>query len=131
MPWKAFIAILSSRAQTLRWYTLRNWSLRELRRESCKSILYDSQPRPSSLIESRRRNWHLSPKQDHLVCFFGGSLMLGATVAEAMVQPVSVPPKRKELTPNGIRDWVTGAALIKTCWDTHDTATYVLIFFKF
>ncbi|KAK7464335.1 mannosyl-oligosaccharide alpha-1,2-mannosidase [Stygiomarasmius scandens] len=73
--------------------------------------------------ETGELNWHLSPKQDHLVCFFGGSLMLGATVAEAMVQPVSVPPKRKELTPNGIRDWVTGAALIKTCWDTHDTAT--------
>ncbi|THV00628.1 glycoside hydrolase [Dendrothele bispora CBS 962.96] len=81
----------------------------------------------AELIPERTRTgeltWRLSPKQDHLVCFFGGSLMLGATITGASIQPVSVPPRKKELTPVGIRDWQTGAALVKTCWDTHDTAT--------
>ncbi|KAF5346120.1 hypothetical protein D9758_009958 [Tetrapyrgos nigripes] len=68
-------------------------------------------------------SWRLSPKQDHLVCFFGGSLMLGATITGATVQSVSVPPKKKEFTEVGVRDWKTGTALVKTCWDTHDTKT--------
>ncbi|KAH8836075.1 glycoside hydrolase [Flagelloscypha sp. PMI_526] len=60
-----------------------------------------------------------SPKQDHLVCFLGGTLMLGATTVGALVTPVSVPPKPSELTPQGLRDWKTGYELIETCMDTH------------
>ncbi|KAG6852794.1 hypothetical protein C0991_009097 [Blastosporella zonata] len=67
--------------------------------------------------------WRLTPKQDHLVCFLGGSLMLGATRTGALVQTVSVPPSDKELSEAGKRDWKNGAELIKTCMATHDTAT--------
>ncbi|THU79563.1 glycoside hydrolase [Dendrothele bispora CBS 962.96] len=81
----------------------------------------------SELIPEQHPNgqlsWRLTPKQDHFVCFFGGSLMLGSTITGANVQPVSVPPMKTELTEIGSRDWQTGTALVKTCWDTHDTAT--------
>ncbi|KAJ7134642.1 glycoside hydrolase [Mycena epipterygia] len=81
----------------------------------------------SELIPERHPNgdlsWRLTPKQDHLVCFFGGSLMLGATTAGALVHPVSVPPRPEELSEEGKRDWKTGLNLIKTCMDTHSTAT--------
>ncbi|KAJ7069712.1 glycoside hydrolase [Mycena amicta] len=68
-------------------------------------------------------SWRLTPKQDHLVCFLGGSLMLGATTTGALVHPVSIPPRPEELTEQGKRDWKTGMSLVKTCMDTHDTAT--------
>ncbi|KAF8971818.1 glycoside hydrolase family 47 protein [Flammula alnicola] len=67
--------------------------------------------------------WRLTPKQDHLVCFIGGSLMLGATRTGALTHPVSVPPRPEELSENGKRDWQTGVELVKTCMHTHDTAT--------
>lgn len=68
-------------------------------------------------------SWRLTPKQDHLVCFFGGSLMLGAVTAGAVVDEVSTPPKPDQLSEVGMRDWKTGAELVKTCMATHDTAT--------
>lgn len=74
-----------------------------------------------------RRSWVRSLKQDHLVCFLGGSLMLGATTAGAIAQPVSVPPTPEELSPVGQRDWTTGVNLIETCVDTYRTATYVFV----
>ncbi|KAF9235130.1 glycoside hydrolase family 47 protein [Melanogaster broomeanus] len=67
--------------------------------------------------------WRLVPKQDHLVCFLGGSLMLGATTSGAVVDHVSVPPLPHELSEQGKRDWLTGVELIKTCMATHDTQT--------
>ncbi|EKM61778.1 glycoside hydrolase family 47 protein [Phanerochaete carnosa HHB-10118-sp] len=67
--------------------------------------------------------WRLVPKQDHLVCFFGGSLMLGATITGATQYPISVPPRPEQLTKQGKRDWVNGVELIKTCMKTHETKT--------
>jgi mannosyl-oligosaccharide alpha-1,2-mannosidase len=69
------------------------------------------------------RVWHLSPKQDHLVCFLGGSLMLGATTTGANFASVSTPPLASELTETGQKDWILGTELINTCMDTHKTAT--------
>jgi hypothetical protein len=80
-------------------------------------------PRTESVSIS---SWRLTPKQDHLVCFLGGSLMLGATRTGTLVHPASVPPQVGELSETGKRDWKTGVELVKTCMDTHDTATYVL-----
>lgn len=51
--------------------------------------------------------------------------MLGATRVGALVQSVSIPPRPEELSKKGKRDWQTGVELIKTCMNTHDTATYV------
>ncbi|EIM83275.1 glycoside hydrolase [Stereum hirsutum FP-91666 SS1] len=81
----------------------------------------------SELVPERDQNnqmsWRLMPKQDFLVCFFGGSLMLGATRTGSLVHPVSRPPLPEELSETGQRDWRTGAELIKTCMATHDTKT--------
>jgi hypothetical protein len=68
-------------------------------------------------------SWRLTPKQDHLVCFLGGSLMLGATTVGALVHPVSIPPKPDELSTAGKRDWKNGVELVNTCMATHDSAT--------
>ncbi|KAJ7611249.1 glycoside hydrolase [Roridomyces roridus] len=68
--------------------------------------------------------WDVEPKQDHLVCFLAGSLMLGATTAGALPNTkVSVPPQMSELTKAGRRDWETGVALLEGCMATHQTAT--------
>lgn len=66
------------------------------------------------------RNWRLSPKQDHLVCFLGGSLLLGATEART-----GVPPDLTTFSEKRLRDWNIGMELIRTCMETHKTATYV------
>ncbi|KAI0281280.1 glycoside hydrolase [Russula aff. rugulosa BPL654] len=68
-------------------------------------------------------SWRLTPKQDFLVCFFGGNLLLSATRAGSLVQNVSVPPRAEELSDVGRRDWTTGIELIRTCMATHDTKT--------
>ncbi len=65
------------------------------------------------------------PKQDFLVCFFAGNLLLSATRAGSLVKNVSVPPRAEELSDVGQRDWTTGVELIRTCMATHDTKTYV------
>ncbi|KDR66379.1 hypothetical protein GALMADRAFT_259456 [Galerina marginata CBS 339.88] len=67
--------------------------------------------------------WVLQAKQDHLVCFLAGSLMLGATTSGAIVNPVSIPPRMEELSPQGQRDWKTGVDLLETCMYTHETST--------
>ena len=68
-------------------------------------------------------SWRLVPKQDHLVCFLGGSLMLGATTAGALIADVTVPPRPEQLTPEAKRDWRVVVELIRTCMETHKTAT--------
>jgi hypothetical protein len=73
-------------------------------------------------------SWRLTPKQDFLVCFFGGNLLLSATRLGALVQEVNVPPRPEELSEIGKRDWTTGIELIRTCMATHETKTYVLLF---
>ncbi|KAI0281283.1 glycoside hydrolase [Russula aff. rugulosa BPL654] len=81
----------------------------------------------SELIPERdsqgKISWRLTPKQDFLVCFFGGNLLLSATRAGSLVQNVSVPPRVEELSDVGRRDWTTGIELIRTCMATHDTKT--------
>ncbi|KAJ6505770.1 glycoside hydrolase [Mycena vitilis] len=78
---------------------------------------------PKRLAYNNQMSWVRTRKQDHLVCFLGGSLMLGATTAGALTEPVSVPPKESELSDVGQRDWTTGVALIETCVDTYRTAS--------
>lgn len=82
----------------------------------------------SELIPERQPtgkiDWRRFAKQDHLVCFLGGSLMLGATTTQALTFPVSVPPAAGELLKTGKRDWMTGFELVNTCVDTYKkTAT--------
>ncbi|KAF9467017.1 glycoside hydrolase family 47 protein [Collybia nuda] len=82
----------------------------------------------AELVPQRGRTgqigWHLVPKQDHLVCFLGGSLMLGATTTGTLGDGVSIPPAEDELSEIGDRDWKTGSEILDTCIDTYKgTAT--------
>ncbi|KAI0347895.1 glycoside hydrolase [Trametopsis cervina] len=88
-----------------------------------QGVLYTSELIPQRTPPNGEIAWSLIPKQDHLVCFLGGSLMLGAVTAGAVVDPVSVPPRAEQLTESGRRDWANGVELIETCMRTHETAT--------
>ncbi|KAG2035675.1 glycoside hydrolase [Suillus americanus] len=85
-------------------------------------LLYIAELNPER-TQNGEIGWRLTPKQDHLVCFLGGSLMLGATTSGALVHNVLIPPRTDELTDQGERDWLTGVELINTCMATHDTQT--------
>jgi Glycosyl hydrolase family 47 len=91
------------------------------------NVCYSSSaPRSIHTSYTVNSEWRRSAKQDHLVCFLGGSLMLGATTTEAQTLPVSVPPTARELSKTGKRDWTTGFELVNTCVDTYkQTATCV------
>ncbi|KAJ7473943.1 glycoside hydrolase family 47 protein [Mycena latifolia] len=88
-----------------------------------KKLTFTMELHPQRLATTGQLKWVRMLKQDHLVCFLGGSLMLGATATGALTQPVSVPPKVEELTSVGQRDWTTGVNLIETCVDTYRTAS--------
>ncbi|KAG8868620.1 mannosyl-oligosaccharide alpha-1,2-mannosidase, partial [Tulasnella sp. 331] len=93
-----------------------------LKRSPSRKLLYTSEFHnvrwPSYDEQPDVASWHVEHKQDHLVCFLGGSLMLGATEAHT-----SIPPKARDLTRAAIRDWNSGQDLIETCMATHETAT--------
>ncbi|KIY50426.1 glycoside hydrolase [Fistulina hepatica ATCC 64428] len=94
-----------------------------LRRSVPNNHLWTVELIPERDRKTGELRWKLTPKQDHLVCFFGGSLMLGATTAGALVHPVSIPPQADELTDSGRRDWKNGIDLIDSCLYTHNTST--------
>ncbi|EIW67442.1 hypothetical protein TREMEDRAFT_33664 [Tremella mesenterica DSM 1558] len=62
--------------------------------------------------------WKIVPKQDHLVCFLGGSFLLGVTEGG-----------RRELNeetlvmPRDLEDVAVGTGIIEGCMKTHETAT--------
>ncbi|KZS93510.1 glycoside hydrolase [Sistotremastrum niveocremeum HHB9708] len=82
------------------------------------NFLYTAELMPER-TQTHQMQWRLVPKQDHLVCFLGGSLMLGATDGGHF----SVPPRAEEFVGTARRDWTTGYELIKTCMETHRTHT--------
>ena len=112
---------VSKRASSTRQSSFLNATLRNLM-ASCRFL----SPRSIELLNPFcDRLWRLIPKQDFLVCFFGGNLLLSATLAGGVVSSVSVPPRAEELSDLGRRDWTTGIELIRTCMATHETKTYV------
>lgn len=62
-------------------------------------------------------NLSLDSQQDHLVCFLGGSLLLGVTGGRG-----PVPPDVSSFTAVETDDFYVGASLIRTCVETY-TAT--------
>ncbi|GAA5961860.1 hypothetical protein JCM3765_004098 [Sporobolomyces pararoseus] len=59
------------------------------------------------------------PKQDHLVCFLSGSLLLGASTSPDLSQAVALPPLEDEFTDRDQDDWYLGKELLRTCVDTY------------
>lgn len=76
-------------------------------------------PLPSSIsadTSNSDSDYFVSHKQDHLVCFLGGSLLLGA------VDPTGT----KQQTARQRADQEVGEGLIEGCMETHRTATCVI-----
>jgi hypothetical protein len=63
------------------------------------------------------RTWQIVPKQDHLVCFLGGSFLLGVT--EGGKRQV----EWDKLEKRDMEDFVVGKGIIESCMKTHETAT--------
>ena len=101
-----------------------SFSLSAFQTDGCMPLVYNAVPLTcTNMMDSS--GWRVSPKQDHLVCFLGGSLMLGATTTGTK-SPVSVPPDLTQLSEDAQADWKLGEALIETCVDTYTaSATYV------
>ncbi|CAE6444774.1 hypothetical protein ACGC1H_006871 [Rhizoctonia solani] len=79
------------------------------------SYIAELEPTRSAKIHEK---WKVSPKQDHLVCFLGGSLQLGVTEGHSL-DPKSV----RKLSAGKQRDWKLGEELTRTCMATHETKT--------
>lgn len=83
-------------------------------------LLFTTEVQPFQPNPKERHTFRLIPKQDHLVCFLGGSLMLGATESQSPIPPTSL----KELGQRqaaALEDWSVGHELIRTCVETYKT----------
>ncbi|KAG8825522.1 mannosyl-oligosaccharide alpha-1,2-mannosidase [Serendipita sp. 401] len=89
-----------------------------VKRTPANGVLYVAELHPQYNRETKSMDWKLYPKQDHLVCFLGGSLLLGVTEGKG-----PFPPEWETLTASQQRDWMTGEDIIKTCVATYNTAT--------
>ncbi|KAG9019607.1 mannosyl-oligosaccharide alpha-1,2-mannosidase [Tulasnella sp. 427] len=82
-------------------------------------LVYTSELQPFGGYEAGHEenvHWRRVPKQDHLVCFLGGSLLLGATDGGNQLD--------RDLFSEGDKvNWKLGEELIKTCMETHKTKT--------
>ncbi|KAK0487864.1 glycoside hydrolase [Armillaria novae-zelandiae] len=107
------------------------WLYREMYEKSTRSIhtrmeqrtyrqkmVFIAELHPGSLLHPK-----VIPKQDHVVCFFPGTLMLGAVTSGIMRNRVTIPPKVEQMPINAQRDWYLGLELLETCMETHNTET--------
>lgn len=65
------------------------------------------------------RNWYPLMKQDHLVCFLGGSFLLGIT--EGGRKHIDW----RTLDDKDHLDYLAGTGIIDSCTESYNTATYV------
>ncbi|CUA73820.1 mannosyl-oligosaccharide alpha-1,2-mannosidase [Rhizoctonia solani] len=90
-----------------------------LMRTPTSKIVHTGELQPARAGGYQQHDWKLVPKQDHLVCFLGGSLLLGVTDGGRM----RVPPDTSKFNEREGRDWTMGVKLIEGCMATHETAT--------
>ncbi|KAF5384643.1 hypothetical protein D9757_007462 [Collybiopsis confluens] len=98
-----------------------------LRRTPLENLTYMAElnPQGGRAAHLSTLEWNLGYRQEHLVCFLAGTLMLGAVTSGARNghHKVSVPPRPREFTSRGLRDWKMGIDLLEGCMTTHDTLT--------
>ncbi|OCF38271.1 mannosyl-oligosaccharide alpha-1,2-mannosidase [Kwoniella heveanensis CBS 569] len=80
-------------------------------------LIFTQELHPARHPRDQQQTWQIVPKQDHLVCFLGGSFILGVTEGG-----------RKEvdwtqLDDRDMEDFVIGKGIIESCMKTHETAT--------
>ncbi|KAG8936383.1 mannosyl-oligosaccharide alpha-1,2-mannosidase [Tulasnella sp. 418] len=87
-------------------------------------LTYTSELHPATKGELHEvAEWKLVPKQDQLVCYMAGLLMLGAVDTGSAQLGYGSAPERYLFTDVDRRDWKLGEDLIRTCMATHDTVT--------
>ncbi|GAA5998370.1 glycoside hydrolase family 47 protein [Rhodotorula paludigena] len=89
-----------------------------LKRSATRDLVYTSELLPRRNPVTGGFEMADTPKQDHLVCFLGASLLLGATDSNRL----PVPPDESLFTDAQLDDWYAGKALIKTCVDTYTSS---------
>ncbi|KPV76564.1 glycoside hydrolase family 47 protein [Rhodotorula graminis WP1] len=80
-----------------------------LKKSAAKNFVYTSELLPS------RNPMTGALCQDHLACFLGATLLLGATDGNRL----AVPPDETQFSEAQRDDWYAGKALIRTCVDTY------------
>ncbi|GAA5828288.1 hypothetical protein JCM3770_004951, partial [Rhodotorula araucariae] len=86
-----------------------------LKKSATKGLVYTSELLPRRNMQTGGFEMVDTPKQDHLVCFLGATLLLGATDGNRL----PVPPDEAGFTDAQLDDWYAGKALIRTCVDTY------------
>ncbi|WAQ87626.1 hypothetical protein PtA15_8A531 [Puccinia triticina] len=84
----------------------------ELVRETPRGMVYVGELHPSG------KSYTFAPKQDHLVCFLGGLLLLGVTEGDRTLKDRDVMALRDPEQ----EDWMLGKELIKSCVNTYELA---------
>ncbi|WVQ81946.1 hypothetical protein IAT38_004073 [Cryptococcus sp. DSM 104549] len=80
-------------------------------------LIFTQELHPARHPRDQSQTWQVVPKQDHLVCFLGGSFILGVT--EGGKREV----EWTKLDEKDMEDFVVGKGIIESCMATHGTAT--------
>ncbi|TNY18789.1 glycoside hydrolase [Rhodotorula diobovata] len=86
-----------------------------LKKSAAKGLVYTSELLPRRNPTTGAFEMADTPKQDHLACFLGATLLLGATDGNRL----SVPPDESSFSDAQLDDFYAGKALIRTCVDTY------------
>ncbi|KIR99692.1 mannosyl-oligosaccharide alpha-1,2-mannosidase [Cryptococcus deuterogattii 2001/935-1] len=81
------------------------------------NLIFTQELHPARHPRDQSATWQVVPKQDHLVCFLGGSFLLGITEGgKRDVDWENMEEKDRE-------DFLVGQGIIESCMKTHETAT--------
>ncbi|TXT10818.1 hypothetical protein VHUM_02323 [Vanrija humicola] len=78
-------------------------------------LIFTKELTPVRNQETGQQSWRVVPKQDHLVCFLGGSFILGVT--ESGNRDVDW----SDLDERDTEDFLVGSGIVKSCVDTYKT----------
>ncbi|RSH81406.1 mannosyl-oligosaccharide alpha-1,2-mannosidase [Saitozyma podzolica] len=84
---------------------------------SKSNLIFTQELQPARHPQSGQQTWQVVPKQDHLVCFLGGSFVLGVT--EGGRREIDW----EHLEDRDREDMVIGKGIIESCVKTYETAT--------
>ncbi|ODN95851.1 mannosyl-oligosaccharide alpha-1,2-mannosidase [Cryptococcus wingfieldii CBS 7118] len=81
------------------------------------NLIFTQELHPARHPRDQTQSWQVVPKQDHLVCFLGGSFLLGVTDGGKKEVDWEKLDKRDE------EDFLIGQGIVESCMKTHETAT--------
>ncbi|GAA5862653.1 hypothetical protein JCM3774_001092, partial [Rhodotorula dairenensis] len=96
-----------------------------VKKSATRGLVYTSELLPRRNPQSGEIELADTPKQDHLVCFLGATLLLGVTEGRRGDEhhhpslASAVPPDESEFSPEEKEEWHLGKQLIRTCVDTY------------